>query len=326
MLSLSRRLMLLLGAGAVAVALSLCGQARAGSVPESTDPIKLAINEWTGQHITTHIAGEILKRMGYNVEYVTAGSYPQATGLADGSLTATLELWSNNRGDIFPKEIEAGRIEMIGDGGLDPVEGWLYPEYVEAQCPGLPNWEALKNCADLFATADTLPDGRFLDYPADWGDRGARMIKAFGLPFQAVPSGGEGNLVAEYKAAVAKKEPIIMMFWAPHAMFADVQGKWVEFPKYEDACYSDPAWGSNPGETHDCGLMAPRTEKYVWPGAKDKWPAAYRFLKNYKISNETQIPMMKAIDVDGQKLEDVVKAWVDANEAVWRPWVDAAIM
>ena len=125
-----RRVALLAGAGAVAVVLSLSGEVKAGSVPESTDPIKLAINEWTGQHITTHIAGEILKRMGYNVEYVTAGSYPQATGLADGTLTATLELWSNNRGDIFPKEIEAGHVEFLGDGGLDPVEGWLYPDYV----------------------------------------------------------------------------------------------------------------------------------------------------------------------------------------------------
>src|SRR5262249_20785695 len=163
MLSLSRRLTLLLGAGAVAAALSLCGQARAGSVPESTDTIKLAINEWTGQHITTHIAGEILKRMGYNVEYVTAGSFPQATALADGSLAATLEVWDNNMGDIFPKEIAAGHIEAIGDAGLDPVEGWLYPDYVEPLCPGLPKWEALKNCADVFATTDTSPDGRFLD-------------------------------------------------------------------------------------------------------------------------------------------------------------------
>ena len=41
------------------------------------ETIKLAINEWTGQHITTHVAGEILKRMGYKVEFVTAGYYPQ---------------------------------------------------------------------------------------------------------------------------------------------------------------------------------------------------------------------------------------------------------
>ena len=30
------------------------------AVPESSDPIKLAMNEWTGQHISTHVVGEIL--------------------------------------------------------------------------------------------------------------------------------------------------------------------------------------------------------------------------------------------------------------------------
>ncbi len=57
----------------VAAALSMTAPAGAGTVPESTDSIKIAINEWTGQHITAHVAGEVLKRMGYNVEYVTAG-------------------------------------------------------------------------------------------------------------------------------------------------------------------------------------------------------------------------------------------------------------
>jgi len=33
----------------------------AGNIPESEDLIKLAINEWIGQHITTHIAGEIIR-------------------------------------------------------------------------------------------------------------------------------------------------------------------------------------------------------------------------------------------------------------------------
>ena len=43
-----------LGAAVVSVS------APAQTIPESPDPIILAINEWTGQHVTTHIAGEIL--------------------------------------------------------------------------------------------------------------------------------------------------------------------------------------------------------------------------------------------------------------------------
>ena len=34
--------------------------------------------------------------------------------------------------------------------------------------------------------------------------------------------------------------------------------------------------------------------------------------------------MMLRVDKNGENLDDVVKEWVDKNEAVWKPWVDAA--
>ena len=80
--------------------------ASAANVPESKDPIKLAINEWTGQHITTHVAGEILTRMGYTVEYVTAGYYPQMTALQDNTVSATLEIWSSNIGEHYDNALK----------------------------------------------------------------------------------------------------------------------------------------------------------------------------------------------------------------------------
>ena len=76
----------------------LVSAAEMGAVDE---PIKLAINEWTGQHITTRVAGELLTRMGYKVEYVTAGYYPQMTALEDNSITATLEIWTSNIGELM---------------------------------------------------------------------------------------------------------------------------------------------------------------------------------------------------------------------------------
>ena len=74
-------------------------------------------------------------------------------------------------------------------------------------CPGLPDWEALAACAEAMATAETFPDGRILSYPADWGTRSADMIKGLAIPYQAVPAGSEGALVAELKASVDKKSP-----------------------------------------------------------------------------------------------------------------------
>ena len=71
---------------ALAALLGTAGTAvSAADVPESADPIRIAIHEWTGQHITSYVAGEVLKKMGYNVEYVTAAMLPVI-----GYLTVTI--------------------------------------------------------------------------------------------------------------------------------------------------------------------------------------------------------------------------------------------
>jgi len=113
--------------------------AQAAGIPESTDPIKLAINEWTGQHITTYVAGEVLKRMGYNVEYTTAGYLPQFEAIQDGTVTASLEIWSNNVGEAYDKAAATGKVVKLGDLGVVAGEAWYYPKYVEEKCPGLPD-------------------------------------------------------------------------------------------------------------------------------------------------------------------------------------------
>ena len=46
--------------------------ATAAAEPESNDPIKLTLHDWTGQLITTNIMAEVLKKAGYNVELVQA--------------------------------------------------------------------------------------------------------------------------------------------------------------------------------------------------------------------------------------------------------------
>lgn len=91
-------------------------------VPESGDPFKLAVNEWTGQHISTHVVGEILKRMGYDVEYVTAGYYPQMQAMEDNTVSVTMELWSSNIGEHYDKAVASGNVEELVDLGLVAVE------------------------------------------------------------------------------------------------------------------------------------------------------------------------------------------------------------
>ena len=173
--------------GAAVIATSIAGlPANALEMGATDKAIKLAINEWTGQHLSTRVAGAILERAGYSVEYVTAGYGPQFIALGEGDLHATLEIWTSNAPGQFGEAEAAGKVVDIGDLGLDAREGVLYPVHMKEVCPGLPDWEALNACADKFASVETLPKGRLLDYPADWGSPGKDRFEAMGMNFTAV--------------------------------------------------------------------------------------------------------------------------------------------
>lgn len=305
----------------MAAALALAAFPATAFEPESTDPIILPLNEWAGQHVTTRIAGETLKKMGYNVEYVTAGYVPQVQGVMDGNLTVAMEIWEQTIQEHFTRAIESGQAVDLGDSGIDSREGWIYPAYMEEQCPGLPSYEALKDCTQLFATPETFPKGRLLDYPADWAPDNDKRLEGLGLDFVAIPSGSEGAAAAEYKAAIAAKRPILMMFYAPHWLFAETDPKWVDMPPSSAACYEDAAAGPNPDATHDCNWPSGWVRKLAWAGTEEKWPGAFRLLKAFQIDNAIQEKLVLQIDVGGLSEEEAVANWMEENPDIWRGWI-----
>jgi len=293
--------------------------------PESTDPIKLPMWEWTGHHVTQMLAGEILKTMGYNVEYPHVGEHPSIPLITSGELAGSIEYWVSTNRVKFYKATQLQGGEDMGYLGLAPGQAWYYPSYVEEQCPGLPDWTALNDCAELFASDETFPNGRFLDYPAEWLLYNQERIDALGLDYTPVRSSGEGSLITEIESAYARKAPLLVMFWSPHWIFSKFDLKPIKFPTHEVECQTDPSWGINPDAIYDCGTPVEEIKKLMWGGIREKWPAAYRLIRNFTLDNDAQNAMVMKIDVDGEKLEDVIAQWMDDNQDVWRPWVKDAM-
>ena len=296
-----------------------CGAAQA-AVPESTDTINVIMNDWTGQHVSTKIAGELLKKMGYNIEYVSAGALPQHAGLAQGNLHFQAEVWTNNIGDLYPKAVAAGDIVVLGELGLEPREGWVYPPYMEERCPGLPGYQALYDCAQAFAAADTFPKGRLITYPADWGTRSRDIISSIEMPYEPVAGGSEGAMMAELKSAYAAKDPIIMMMWQPHWVFADLDLNWVEWNPTEVKCVEE-----NQQRDTACGFEQAKVVKVAWNGFEEKWPAAYKMLSLYSQTNDEQNAAILEVDNKGRDLDDVVAEWLANNESKWQGWIEEAM-
>ena len=105
-----------------------------------------------------------------------------------------------------------------------PKKAGSFRNIMEQICPGLPDWNALtsRNACRRWRAPETFPNGRLLDYPADWGSRSPRSSpdNEFNI-LAAVPAGSEGALVAELEVAAAAKKPLLMMFWAPHFALAE---------------------------------------------------------------------------------------------------------
>lgn len=282
------------------------------------EPIKIAINEWTGQNLSAKIAGSVLQGMGHEVEYVTAGAVPQFAAIADGSIHFNPEIWTNNVGDIFPKAVESGDIVVVGELGLSPREGWFYPPYMEEMCPGLPSYDAIYDCAQAFATAETFPNGRLITYPADWGTRSKDLVAQIGIPLQPVAGGSEGAMLAEMKSAVAAKQPMLMMFWEPHWVHAAIDLNLVEWDSVEDGCKVDEAQGRG----NACGFEQAAVQKIVAKDVEATWPDAFAMISQMSLSNEVQNALILKVDQEGLSVDEAVAEWMAANEDTWKAWVN----
>ncbi len=313
-----------LASGCAVSALMALGAAHAAP-PESEDPILIVQNNWTSQVVLAEVAGEILKSAGYNVEYKPSDTQLQFTAMGNGDMHLQVEVWEGTMITPFTKEVEAGRMIDAGSHAAKTREDWWYPSYLEEVCPGLPNWEALKEpaCAEALATPETAPQGRYLAGPVDWEKPDQERVDALGLPISIVNAGQASTLWAELSAAYERKEPIMLFNWTPNWPEAKFDGKFVDFPDHDPACEGDASWGVNPDLTYDCGNpKAGWLKKGVWSGFGEKWPCAFDIVKNMDFTNAMIAGASAKVDVDGLSPSEAAQVWLDENADLVKQWSD----
>ena len=291
---------------------------------DSSDPIKLTLHDWSGQLITTTLMGEVLKQAGHNVEYVQADYIAQFAGLETGDLHVAMELWETTAREAMDASFATGNVVSMGETGMMAIEEWWYPAYMADRCPGLPNWEALKDCPEAFATPEIAPLGRYLGGPVTWGGFDDERVEALELDFEVVHAGTDAALFAELEAAYQRQDPIILWVYSPHWAPAKFEGSFVEFPPYSAECYNDPSAGINPDAAYDCGKPTGPIWKAAWSGLSEKWPDAAKVIENFKISNADAAGMVAEVDLNGKSIEDTVAAWMEANKGTWSTWIKQA--
>ena len=297
------------------------------AMADSSDPIRIPLHNWSSQLVGAEVVGGILESAGFSVEYVPSDSQVVYQSMCDGDIELVHEVWEGAFGVAFQEQVDKGCVLDWSTHNAVTREEWWYPAYVEEQCPGLPDWEALNACASIFATAETGDKGRFLGGPVDWLKGDEERVEGLGMDFEVVNAGSAATLWAELDAASVDQTPIVLFNWTPNFVEAVYEGDFIEFPLFEDACRTDPSWGINSELTHDCGNPA---DGYLKTGVgehfPEKWPTAAAIVQRMDFTNPMLAAMAAAVDVDGKEPSEAATEWLAANEDLWRSWISGEAM
>jgi glycine betaine/proline transport system substrate-binding protein len=295
----------------------------AASAEDSSDPIVIPVHNWSSQIVMSHVVGQIFESMGNAVEFVTTDSQAVYESVRLGDVALELEVWEGAFGASFRAALEKGGLHDAGDHNAVTREDWWYPMWTKDACPGLPSWEALNECADLFKTAETGDKGRYLDGPVDWLKHGAERVAALDMNFQVINAGSAAALWAEIGSAEKDKRPVVVFNWTPNFAEAVWPGEFVEFPEWVEGCDKDPSVGVNPDALYDCGNPAKGyLKKAAWDGMEAKWPAAYATLGKISFTNPQIAQMAKFVDIDEMEPEEAAAEWLENNKDIWSAWTN----
>ena len=290
---------------------------------DSTSPIVIPIHNWSSQVVMAYVIGGIFESIGDNVEYVSADSQAVYESIRNGDVSISHEVWQSTFGKSFYNAMAKGGVIDAGTHDASTLEEMGVPTWVveKGLCPGLPKWEALKDCYKNFTTPDSGGKGRWLEGPQSWhGDLMPERVKALGLSDKWVVkfAGGADALWAELASAKKEGRGTVIFNWTPN--FTDADGfTFIEFPEYTDGCRKadggDGKCGSPKG-------WLKKAANYKFPKTH---PHAYTIFSQLSFTTEQIGQMAALVDTDKMDHKDAGKKWLKDNEKVWKPWTAAGM-
>ena len=288
------------------------------TIADSSSPIKIPTHNWSSQVVMAYVIGGIFESMGNNVEYVPADSQAVYEAIRIGDITISHEVWQSSFGKSFYNAMAKGGVIDAGTHSAPTLEEMGVPTWVidKGLCPGLPKWEALKDCHAAFVTPDSGGKGRWLEGPQSWhGDLMPVRVKALGLDDKYVVkfAGGADALWADLASAKKEGRATIIFNWTPN--FTDAEGfTFIEFPEYTDGCRTadggDGSCGSPKG-------WLKKAANYKFPKTH---PAAYTAYSKMSFSTTDIGQMAALVDIDKLSHEDAAKKWLADHKDRWEQY------
>ena len=259
---------------------------------EQKGSVELAYVEWARAVAITHMAGEILDRIGYQVELNNVANAAMWQSVAAGDsdallcawLPATHQMFYGSEGEFTDEVVD------LGPNYEGARLGLVVPKYVQED-----------------SIPELVENGDKYDWEIVGIDPGAGMMQqtesaidndTYGLGEFTLLEGSGPTMTAALGEAISNEEPIVVTGWAPHWMF----GRW------DLKILDDPENVFGESET---------INTIVRQGLEEDQPQLYKFFNQmdwFSIENGIAQVMVMIAD-QGMNPEDAAAQWVENNQA-----------
>ncbi|CAN7704580.1 glycine betaine ABC transporter substrate-binding protein [Caballeronia sp. LjRoot29] len=273
----------------------LCSSAVWAASSPQDKPITIGVNNWAENIAVANLWKVLLTQKGYTVRLQPGDKAIIYSGVAQGKLDLTFEVWLPSA-DGAPYDNVKAHVEKIGPWFDKAQLGLAVPDYVPVQSVDQLNAQG----------AQFIHDGK----PTIFGiESGSGLMKLtakakgdYALDYSVLPS-SEAAMLISLQRAEQRKEPIVVTLWNPHWVWAKYKLHYLKDPKgtfgSPDAIYAIAASDFTASQ-----------------------PDASRWLHQWKMDDETLGALMNDIRSEGDtQPEKGVSLWISKNPALVAQWL-----
>jgi glycine betaine/proline transport system substrate-binding protein len=251
--------------------------------------IKLGTMAWEDLLPITGVAKKVLEDKGYTVEVTEFAEW----GIAYAALT---------RGDA---QVLISQVDYVAHDYWDKNKSRLEKVSVIShglfQALAVPSYVEINSMEELNANAEMF-GGKIIGIEPGAGmmREAADGMEEYGLDDLELVEGSTAGMTAALKAAVDRKEPIVVALWDPTWMFEKFDMKFLEDPKH---VFSPPT---------SYNVIAQK-------GFSEENPEAREILAGIFMPID-QVRAINTAVSDGKTMDQAIADWITANEGLIERW------
>ncbi|PZL73083.1 glycine/betaine ABC transporter permease [Enterococcus plantarum] len=271
----------------VAIIALIGGSTLFTSAKNDEKTISLSYVEWDTEVASSHVVGEVLKDIGYNVSLTPLDNAIMWESISKGETDAMVAAWlPGTHGEQYKQYKD--KVEDLGENLKGAKLGIVVPQYMDVD-----SIEELSDQAGKKITG--IEPGAGVVAAAE------KTQKAYNnLSDWSVETSSSGAMTVALGQAIKNKEDIVITGWSPHWMFAKYDLKYLEDPK------------GTMGTEEAIHTMARK-------GLEKENPEAYNVLKNFHWTKEDMESVMLEIN-NGTDPTQAARNWIDSHSKEVAEW------